>query len=62
VIREVTSDALPVFTVSDAKRVKRDGAYARTVAEDLIHYLVDIQDHPEQLLGSGRLFLPKYPV
>lgn len=49
-----TPQSLPVFTISDAKRILTDGEYAAEVAWSLIEYLYDL----ESVLGAGRLYLP----
>jgi len=47
-------DSLPVLTLADAQRVQNDRTYARQTAEALLDYLFRIQE----LLGTGRLYLP----
>lgn len=51
--------SLPVFTVGDLDRVLKDSVYALRVGADMLEYLYDLADHPEKILGSGRLFLPR---
>jgi hypothetical protein len=48
-----TPESLPVFTIGDAERL-RNGEYADRVIERLLTDLLQI----ENLLGTGRLFLP----
>jgi len=45
---------LPVFTLADPKRIRRDRAYADQVSERLLEYLLEI----ERIRGVGRLYLP----
>jgi hypothetical protein len=47
-------DSLPVFTLSDPKRVKRSGPYANRVVEKLLDRLHLIDAYR----GAGRLYLP----
>lgn len=61
-IRDATSSSLPVFTVGDVQRVLEDAGYARAIAVDLLDYLFTLRERPEQLLGAGRIYLPKKPV
>jgi hypothetical protein len=58
-IRDGSPDALPVLTVSDGRRVVRDGAYALAVAVALLEVVHDISRRPETILGSGRIYLPR---
>ncbi len=46
--------SLPVFTISDAGRVFKDGGYATRVAVRFLQYLMDI----DKVRGTGRLYLP----
>jgi hypothetical protein len=46
--------SLPVFTLTDPKRLMRSKAYADRVAERLLEYLMDIDEYR----GAGRLWLP----
>ncbi len=46
--------SLPVFTISEPKRVLRSSEYANRVVESLLEYLVDI----DKVRGAGRLWLP----
>ena len=48
-----------MFTVGNAQRIQTDAEFAAAVAVDLSDYLMDLRDHPERALGSGRLYLPK---
>jgi len=52
--REGNEHSLPVFTVSDAKRMMRSTPYLDRIVEKLLNYLLTA----EALRGSGRLFLP----
>src|SRR5206468_505868 len=47
-------DSLPVFTLAQPKRIRRNRTYANRVVESLLEHLLDI----DQYLGGGRLFLP----
>jgi len=49
-----TPASLPVFTVSDRDRFANDRAYAERVIESLFDRLIDA----DNLVGTGRLFLP----
>ena len=49
-----TDKTLPVITISDPKRLLRDGDYARAATARLLEYLMDL----ESLRGTGRLFIP----
>jgi hypothetical protein len=49
-----TIDSLPVFTISDAERLRLDGEYCDRVIEALFDYLLAA----ENILGTGRLYLP----
>jgi predicted nuclease of predicted toxin-antitoxin system len=54
-IRELNGpDSLPVFTIADINSFQTNRTFARRVVEQLYEYIVDI----EQLLGTGRLYLP----
>lgn len=54
-IRELGGpDCLPVFTISDIDTFQANQSYAKRVVEKLYEYIVDL----EQLLGTGRLYLP----
>jgi hypothetical protein len=46
--------SLPVFTLSNVERIRRDPQYAAEVADRLLDYLFVIED----VRGTGRLFLP----
>jgi hypothetical protein len=46
--------SLPVFTVSDARRLARDAVYADRVIDRLFQYLLEV----ENIRGTGRLYLP----
>jgi hypothetical protein len=47
-------DSLPVFTLSNPKRILNDRGYAAQVAERLLDYLMSIQDYR----GTGRIYVP----
>ncbi len=49
------SDSLPVVTLADGNEVLRSGAYAGRVVEDLMDYLL----YMENFLGTGRLWVPR---
>jgi hypothetical protein len=49
-----TPSSLPVLTISDGERLMRDREYAERVADRLLGYLFEIDQH----LGTGRLYLP----
>ena len=51
---ENTPECLPVFTFADSERIRHDKAYAARAAEQLLQYLLDI----DQVRGCGRLYLP----
>lgn len=53
-LRENDATKLPVFTLSNARRVLRSTTHAAAVAEKMLVYLLDI----ERLRGAGRLYLP----
>ena len=54
-IRELSqSDSLPVLTIADDQRYLIDPGYRERVADQCLEYLYDINN----LLGTGRLFLP----
>jgi hypothetical protein len=46
---------LPVITLANPDRIRRERDYANVVADDLLEYLFDI----DKYLGTGRLFLPR---
>jgi hypothetical protein len=52
--RENQPHSLPVFTLANPERVRKDGSYAQRVAEQLLQHLVYLDD----VRGAGRLFLP----
>ena len=45
---------LPIMTLANAERVLEDSAYAERTAIKLLDYLMRIN----QLLGTGRLYIP----
>lgn len=49
-----TKTSLPVFTIGDVRRLLRDRAYAEKVVESFFVYLLQ----EDNILGTGRLFLP----
>ena len=49
-----TPQSLPVFTIGDAERLKNEQSYSDRVIWGLLEYLLEI----DNLLGTGRLFLP----
>ncbi|HUG90488.1 MAG TPA: hypothetical protein VML55_06625 [Planctomycetaceae bacterium] len=53
-IRELNdARCLPVFTISNPVRLKRNAAYANRIADKFLEYLFDIDRH----LGVGRIYL-----
>jgi hypothetical protein len=46
--------SLPVFTIGDVRRLHRDRAYADEIIDSLFVYLLQ----GDNILGTGRLFLP----
>jgi hypothetical protein len=51
---ENAPQSLPVFTLADPKRILSNSAYAERVAERPLEHLYNI----DNLLGTGRLYLP----
>ena len=49
-----TLSSLPVITISDVQRFKRDSDFALKAAEQLMEYLADLEDYR----GTGRLYIP----
>ncbi len=49
-----TESSLPVITLADARRLQKDRAYARIVAEKTLDLLFRI----DQVRGTGRLYVP----
>jgi hypothetical protein len=47
-------DSLPVITLGDPKRFRRDREYAARAAERLLDYLLNF----DEFRGTGRLFIP----
>jgi hypothetical protein len=47
-------DCLPVFTLSDAERIRVDRDYAERTAESLLEYLMRL----DEVRGTGRIFIP----
>jgi hypothetical protein len=52
--RHNTPQSLPVFTIGDLDRFRKNRAYAERVLERFYECLLDM----EKLLGTGRLYLP----
>lgn len=52
--REGTDASLPVFTISDSKRIFGSAEYLERVVEKLLVFLLSESD----ILGAGRLYLP----
>jgi hypothetical protein len=50
-----TPECLPVFTIGDADRTLHDRDYSDAVIWTLVDYLLRI----DEVLGTGRLFLPR---
>jgi hypothetical protein len=48
------ANSLPVFTISDLHRFRTERTYAELVIATLLEFLVDT----ENILGTGRLYLP----
>jgi hypothetical protein len=51
---ENQSDSLPVVTIANPQRITRDRLYAQKVAEQLLDYLMRI----DEVRGTGRLYVP----
>ena len=49
-----TPTSLPVFTIADVQRLRRDREFANQVIEGLFEYLMQ----EDNILGTGRLYLP----
>jgi hypothetical protein len=49
-----TPQSLPVFTIGDADNILSSSEYAERVADRLFRYLLEV----DNILGTGRLFLP----
>jgi hypothetical protein len=49
-----TPRSLPIFTIGDAERLRNEREYSDRVIWTLLEYLYDV----ENVLGTGRLFLP----
>jgi hypothetical protein len=49
-----TPKHVPVFTLVNADRIRKNQAYAQLVVERLLEYLLDIDD----FRGTGRLYIP----
>jgi hypothetical protein len=47
-------DSLPIFTLANPSRVLEGKAYTRRVAEELLRYLLEIDNYR----GTGRLYIP----
>ena len=48
------ANSLPVFTLANPKKVFTSKVYARRVAEEMLRYLMEIDDYR----GTGRLYVP----
>jgi hypothetical protein len=54
-IRQYNSPTcLPVITLADSERIRHEGSYAARTAEQIMDYLLDI----DNLRGTGRLYAP----
>jgi hypothetical protein len=49
-----TLQSLPVFTIGDAEKLKNEQEYSDRVIRRLLGYLLEL----ENILGTGRLYLP----
>jgi hypothetical protein len=49
-----TPQSLPVVTFANVERIRRDRQYAEQVADQVLDLLFDT----DNLLGTGRLFVP----
>ena len=49
-----TPESLPVVTLANVERIRRDRLYAEQVADQVLDFLFDI----DNLRGTGRLFVP----
>lgn len=55
VIRTQTDvNCLPVFTLANAERIRKDNAYAEQAALRLLEYLMDLDSYR----GTGRIYVP----
>ena len=54
ILSHLTPESLPVFTLANMERIRRDRRYAEEVADRLLDLLFDI----ENLRGTGRVFVP----
>jgi hypothetical protein len=52
--RSNRTDSLPVITIADPERFRRDRGYAEKTAERVMDYLLYLDDHR----GGGRLYVP----
>ena len=54
ILDDVTSTSLPVLTVSNAERLRKDQGYRSACAERLVEILVDL----DRYRGVPRLYIP----
>jgi predicted nuclease of predicted toxin-antitoxin system len=54
ILTEGTPSSLPVFTIGDMDRFRLERSYGESLTERLLEYLLD----PENVRGTGRLYLP----
>ncbi|MBC8873137.1 MAG: ACP S-malonyltransferase [Planctomycetes bacterium] len=54
IVNHRDEDSLPVLTIGDPTRLLKDRAYAARVAEQILEYVLDL----ENLRGVGRLYVP----
>jgi uncharacterized protein DUF5615 len=58
-IRELNqAESLPVITLASADRIMQSRDYAQVAAEELMDYLL----YADDLVGTGRLWVPRQPV
>jgi hypothetical protein len=58
-LRSADANTLPVITVGTARRILEDTSYAQLIVSELMDLLDDLENRPEAVLGSGRIFLPR---
>jgi hypothetical protein len=51
---ENQADSLPIVTLANPRRIRRDRLYAEKVAERLLDYLMRI----DEVRGAGRIYVP----
>jgi hypothetical protein len=61
-IRDGSETDLPVFTLGDSDRILHDSDYALEAAVTLFEYVLNLEQEPNSVLGTGRLYIPKKPV